>query len=57
MMLTALLVFDKSELAVKEEKVASLIALSQQTLNRVDEIQGLVTDFNRVIYLGSRPLL
>ncbi|WP_061597386.1 SIS domain-containing protein [Streptococcus gordonii] len=56
MMLTALLVFDKSELAVKEEKVASLIALSQQTLKRVDEIQDLVNlDFNRVIYLGAGP--
>ena len=56
MMLTALLVFDKSELAVKEEKVASLIALSQQTLDRVDEIQDLVNlDFNRVIYLGAGP--
>ena len=56
MMLTALLVFDRSELAVKEEKVASLIALSQQTLNRVDEIQDLVNlDFNRVIYLGAGP--
>ncbi|RSJ58011.1 putative tagatose-6-phosphate ketose/aldose isomerase [Streptococcus gordonii] len=56
MMLTALLVFDTSELAVKEEKVASLIALSQQTLNRVDEIQDLVNlDFNRVIYLGAGP--
>ena len=56
MMLTALLVFDKSELAVKEEKVASLIALSQQTLDRVDEIQNLVNlDFNRVIYLGAGP--
>ena len=56
MMLTALLVFDKSELAVKEEKVASLIALSQQTLDRVDEIQNLVNlDFNRIIYLGAGP--
>lgn len=56
MMLTALLVFDKSELSVKEEKVASLIALSQQTLDRVDEIQNLVNlDFNRVIYLGAGP--
>ena len=56
MMLTALLVFDKSELAVKEEKVASLIALSQQTLDRVDEIQNLANlDFNRVIYLGAGP--
>ena len=56
MMLTALLVFDTSELAVKEEKVASLIALSQQTLDRVDEIQNLVNlDFNRVIYLGAGP--
>ena len=58
MMLTALLVFDTSELAVKEEKVASLIALSQQTLDRVDEIQNLVNlDFNRVIYLGAGPFL
>lgn len=56
MMLTALLVFDKADLTIKEEKVAALIELSQQTLNQVDTIQNLVhLDFNRVIYLGAGP--
>ena len=56
MMLTALLVFDKADLTTKEEKVAALIELSQQTLNQVDTIQNLVNlDFNRVIYLGAGP--
>ena len=56
MMLTALLVFDKADLTIKEEKVAALIELSQQTLNQVDTIQNLVNlDFNRVIYLGAGP--
>ena len=56
MMLTALLVFDKADLTTKEEKVAALIELSQQTLNQVDTIQNLVNlDFNRVIYVGAGP--
>lgn len=56
MMLTALLVFDKADLTIKEEKVAALIELSQQILNQVDTIQNLVNlDFNRVIYLGAGP--
>ena len=56
MMLTALLVFDKADLTIKEKKVAALIELSQQTLNQVDTIQNLVNlDFNRVIYLGAGP--
>ena len=56
MMLTALLVFDKADLTIKEEKVAALIGLSQQTLHQVDTIQNLVNlDFNRVIYLGAGP--
>ena len=56
MMLTALLVFDKTDLTTKEKKVAALIELSQQTLNQVDTIQNLVNlDFNRVIYLGAGP--
>ena len=56
MMLTALLVFDKADLTIKEEKVAALIELSQQTLHQVDTIQNLVNlDFNRVIYLGAGP--
>ena len=41
MMLTALLVFDKVDLTIKEEKVVALIELSQQTLNQVDTIQNL----------------
>ena len=56
MMLTALLVFDRVELVQKEAKVAALIQLSQDVLERVADVQQLVDlDFSRVIYLGSGP--
>ena len=56
MMLTALLVFDRAELTQKEAKVAALIQLSQDVLERVVDVQQLVDlDFSRVIYLGSGP--
>lgn len=56
MMLTALLVFDRAELAQKEAKVAALIQLSQDVLGRVADVQQLVElDFSRVIYLGAGP--
>ena len=56
MMLTALLVFDRAELAQKEAKVAALIQLSQDVLERVAYVQQLVDlDFSRVIYLGAGP--
>ena len=56
MMLTALLVFDKADLAVKEGKIAALIALSQKVLDSAEMIQKMVSlDYNRVIYLGAGP--
>ncbi|RKV90781.1 MAG: SIS domain-containing protein, partial [Streptococcus sp.] len=56
MMLTALLVFDRVELAQKEAKVAALLQLSQDVLGRVADVQQLVDlDFSRVIYLGAGP--
>ena len=55
-MLTALLVFDRVELVQKEAKVAALIQLSQDVLERVADVQQLVDlDFSRVIYLGAGP--
>lgn len=56
MMLTALLVFDRADLAQKEAKVAALLQLSQDVLERVVDVQQLVDlDFSRVIYLGAGP--
>ena len=56
MMLTALLVFDRVELVQKEAKVAALIQLSQDVLERVADVQQLVDlDFSRIIYLGAGP--
>ena len=56
MMLIALLVFDRAELAQKEAKVAALIQLSQDVLERVADVQQLVDlDVSRVIYLGAGP--
>ena len=56
MMLTALLVFDRAELVQKEAKVAALLQLSQDVLERVADVQQLVDlDFSRVIYLGAGP--
>ena len=56
MMLTALLVFDKADLAAKAEKVSALMTLSQEVLDSVEAIQKMVSlDYNRVIYLGAGP--
>ena len=56
MMLTALLVFDKTDLVTKEEKISALIALSQEMLDSAAAIQKMVSlDCNRVIYLGAGP--
>lgn len=56
MMLTALLVFDKTDLVTKEEKISALIALSQEILDSAETIQEIVSlDYNRVIYLGAGP--
>lgn len=56
MMLTALLVFDRADLAQKEAKVAALLQLSQDVLERVADVQQLVDlDVSRVIYLGAGP--
>ena len=56
MMLTALLVFDKADLAVKEGKISALIALSQKVLDSAEMIQKMVSlDYNRIIYLGAGP--
>ena len=54
MMLTALLVFDKADLAAKAEKVSALMTLSQEMLDSAEAIQKMVSlDYNRVIYLGA----
>lgn len=56
MMLTALLVFDKADLAAKAEKVFALMTLSQEVLDSAEAIQKMVSlDYNRVIYLGVGP--
>ena len=56
MMLTALLVFDKTDLAAKAEKVSALMTLSQEVLDSAEAIQKMVSlDYNRVIYLGAGP--
>ncbi|WP_174721173.1 SIS domain-containing protein [Streptococcus periodonticum] len=56
MMLTALLVFDKADLAAKAEKVSALMTLSQEMLDSAEAIQKMVSlDYNRVIYLGVGP--
>lgn len=54
MMLTALLVFDKSSLSDKEGDVKEIVALSRQVLANDKEVQEIVAlDFERVIYLGA----
>lgn len=56
MMLTALLIFDKADLAAKAEKVSALMTLSQEMLDSAEAIQKMVSlDYNRVIYLGAGP--
>ena len=56
MLLTALLVFDPSEEEIKENRVAELVDLSEQILEKDREVKEVVDlDFERVIYLGAGP--
>lgn len=56
MMLTALLVFDTTEFAVKAERFEVLVRLARKVLDNVADVKELVDlDFNRVIYLGAGP--
>ncbi|HGK1088207.1 TPA: SIS domain-containing protein [Streptococcus pneumoniae] len=56
MMLTALLVFDPTEFAVKSERFEVVSSLARKVLDKVEDVKDLVDlDFNRVIYLGAGP--
>lgn len=56
MMLTALLVFDPTEFAVKAERFEVVSSLARKILDNVADVKELVDlDFNRVIYLGAGP--
>ncbi|HEV0334508.1 TPA: SIS domain-containing protein [Streptococcus pneumoniae] len=56
MMLTALLVFDPTEFAVKSERFEVVFSLARKVLDKAEDIKELVDlDFNRVIYLGAGP--
>ncbi|HGL2403866.1 TPA: SIS domain-containing protein [Streptococcus pneumoniae] len=56
MMLTALLVFDPKEFAVKSERFEVVSSLARKVLDKVEDVKELVDlDFNRVIYLGAGP--
>ncbi|HEW3958436.1 TPA: SIS domain-containing protein [Streptococcus pneumoniae] len=56
MMLTALLVFDPTEFAVKSERFEVVSSLARKVLDKVEDVKELVDlDFNRIIYLGAGP--
>ena len=56
MMLTALLVFDPTEFAVKAERFDVVSSLARKVLDNAEDVKELVDlDFNRVIYLGAGP--
>ena len=56
MMLTALLVFDPTEFAVKAERFEVVTSLARKILDNAADVKELVDlDFNRVIYLGAGP--
>lgn len=56
MMLTALLVFDPTEFAVKAERFEVVSSLARKVLDKAEDVKELVDlDFNRVIYLGAGP--
>ena len=56
MMLTALLVFDPTEFAVKAERFEVVVSLARKVLDNAADVKELVDlDFNRVIYLGAGP--
>ena len=54
MMLTALLVFDPTEFAVKAQRFEVVSSLARKVLDNAADVKELVDlDFNRVIYLGA----
>lgn len=56
MLLTALLVFDPTEFAVKAERFEVVSSLARKVLDNAADVKELVDlDFNRVIYLGAGP--
>ena len=56
MMLTALLVFDPTEFAVKAQRFEVVTSLARKVLENAADVKELVDlDFNRVIYLGAGP--
>lgn len=56
MMLTALLVFDPIEFAVKSERFEVVSSLARKVLDNAADVKELVDlDFKRVIYLGAGP--
>ena len=56
MMLTALLVFDPTEFAVKAERFEVVSSLVRKILENAEDVKELVDlEFNRVIYLGAGP--
>ena len=56
MMLTALLVFDPTEFAVKAQRFEVVSRLVRKVLDNAKDVKELVDlDFNRVIYLGAGP--
>ena len=56
MMLTALLVFDPTEFAVKAERFEVVSSLARKILDNAEDVKEMVDlDFNRVIYLGAGP--
>ncbi|CIQ20598.1 tagatose-6-phosphate ketose/aldose isomerase [Streptococcus pneumoniae] len=56
MMLTALLVFDPIEFAVKSERFEVVSSLARKVLDKAEDVKELVDlDFKRVIYLGAGP--
>ena len=56
MMLTALLVFDPTEFAVKAQRFEVVTSLARKILDNAEDVKELVDlDFNRVIYLGAGP--
>lgn len=56
MMLTALLVFDPTEFALKAERFEVVASLARKVLDNAADVKELVDlDFNRVIYLGAGP--
>lgn len=56
MMLTALLVFNPIEFAVKSERFEVVSSLARKVLDNAEDVKELVDlDFKRVIYLGAGP--